>query len=1307
VRSNGRESSAGSADGSGRGLERTGGLLVALVLTMLAFTAPALAVSPPTINPPVPSYTSIQVSGFIQPTTGFENSYARFEISEDGVHFFGPSAPDAVLPGGASGPTEISKELRLIPNSDITLKPGTKYFLRLATEFNSFPPASSEIVETETLAVATPSVLSANDATDVSYVAAKASGEVQGVSGPDPAFDSDCRFEYVTDGQFSANGYAGAARANCIEAVSGTDPTPVTADLPDLKPGTTYHLRLAISNAGGGDSKEVSTFTTLPVDPPAVLSINDATNVEYSQAELSGEVERPANPDPAFDAQCRFEYVSALDSEPRGDTQRLTVSATGGTFTLNFGGETTTPIAFNASAAAVQSALEALPSIGSGNVSVSGGPGDQAGDNPYTIVFIGTFGSQDVGQLGTDSTGLTVAGESSAQVQTIANGHGAEGFNHAGTVPCNPETITNPAGTEPVKATVSAKPTGLAPGTTYRYRLTVSNTGGSDTKEAVNTFTTLVPGAPAVSILPPTDVTTTSAHLSGKINPGGTDPGFNVDWHFRCTPKCPGIEGQQTIAADETEHEVSVDATGLRANTTYSVVLVATNAAGRVIAGPEQFTTVAAKPAVTTFPAFALGNGTTALLGGKIDAENSTTAYWVEYGSDESYGDSVPLNQDATAGSGDEPGFFTQTVSGLQPATVYHFRLVASNSAGTEYGVDKTFTTGGGLGSSIGKAPLPDNRAWEMVSPLEKSGADVWKVKAQASTSGNALTFLSQGSFAGQPTAKGGLLSDYLSQRGVTGWSTAGITPAGGLFAIGEYGYNDFGDELDFGLLTRREPGEKSLDPELEVTPGDIYPVTRKYIRDNSTGKYRAVPAGFVGGSSDYSHLVIQTGDTLTPDGCFAICVYEKVGSDLRLASKMPNGEFAFGQFAAISRDGSRIYWTDFEGHAYVRIDGSSTIRLDQSERTAPPVGGASAASVAGIEAGGERALFVTSEELVDADEDSANDLYAWDGTEPEGERLTLVSQGDIPGVEAEFGQVLGSGGDRIADQSSSRGYFTANNQIVSGESVAPGQKIYFWEAAGGQPRTSYVTTLGNTSLIDGGGYNANVHTSSNGRYLAFVSSERLTAYDNAGKAMIYRYDGASQQLSCVSCDPEGNPPTLPAAFNVVNPAEATFPNPHLLRNVSDKGQVFFESAASLVPRDSNGRRDVYEYQGGLHLISKGTGKDESRFLDASVSGDDVFFVTGDQLVGWDSDHDFDAYDARVNGGLPEPPPGIVGCEGDACQPPPTPPNDPTPASSTFSGAGNVVHKPARKPSKKRSHKKKKRHSAKQHHGSPSTRKHG
>jgi hypothetical protein len=153
-----------------------------------------------------------------------------------------------------------------------------------------------------------------------------------------------------------------------------------------------------------------------------------------------------------------------------------------------------------------------------------------------------------------------------------------------------------------------------------------------------------------------------------------------------------------------------------------------------------------------------------------------------------------------------------------------------------------------------------------------------------------------------------------------------------------------------------------------------------------------------------------------------------------------------------------------------------------------------------------------------------------------------------------------------------------------------------------------------------------------------------------------------------------------------------------------------------LVPRDTNGREDVYEWEAGsaaeceadgaeayvpssggcLSLISSGESSSDSEFLDADTSGANAFFNTNASLLPQDPGL-FDVYDARIGGGFPQPTTSPV-CEGEACQGPANPPNDPTPSSSTFNGFGNVKEKkPAAKQKKKQNKKKQKKGKKKKH----------
>jgi hypothetical protein len=111
------------------------------------------------------------------------------------------------------------------------------------------------------------------------------------------------------------------------------------------------------------------------------------------------------------------------------EVQQVTVYAEGGAFTLSFEGEATAKIAYNASAATVQSALDALPKIsrgGTGKVLVEGGPGDATGSEAYRVTFAGAWSYVNVAQMTVDTSGLT-GGPEAAFVTTPVQGGDGEG----------------------------------------------------------------------------------------------------------------------------------------------------------------------------------------------------------------------------------------------------------------------------------------------------------------------------------------------------------------------------------------------------------------------------------------------------------------------------------------------------------------------------------------------------------------------------------------------------------------------------------------------------------------------------------------------------------------------------------------------------------------------------------------------------------------------------------------------------------------------------------------------------------------
>jgi hypothetical protein len=135
----------------------------------------------------------------------------------------------------------------------------------------------------------------------------------------------------------------------------------------------------------------------------------------------SGTIEefRVCTPDPHILQFCAGGEVITSGGTNEVQTVTITGTPTGGTFTLTFDGQTTSTIAYNAIASAVQSALVALSNISTGDVTVGGGPGP---GTPWTVTFTGQYASTDVPQMTASGTGLTGGTTPAVAVTTTTPG---------------------------------------------------------------------------------------------------------------------------------------------------------------------------------------------------------------------------------------------------------------------------------------------------------------------------------------------------------------------------------------------------------------------------------------------------------------------------------------------------------------------------------------------------------------------------------------------------------------------------------------------------------------------------------------------------------------------------------------------------------------------------------------------------------------------------------------------------------------------------------------------------------------------
>src|SRR4029450_11664205 len=135
---------------------------------------------------------------------------------------------------------------------------------------------------------------------------------------------------------------------------------------------------------------------------------------------------------------------------------------------------------------------------------------------------------------------------------------------------------------------------------------------------------------------------------------------------------------------------VSAPITGLLASHTYHFRIVAHNNGGTSFGADRTFTTLTATgpPVVITNPATLIASFSAA-LNGSLNPHGLTTTVSFQYGTTTAYGSTTPMQTK----TGNTYQDIAANISGLSANTLYHFRMVATNSAGTRCGADRTFTT--------------------------------------------------------------------------------------------------------------------------------------------------------------------------------------------------------------------------------------------------------------------------------------------------------------------------------------------------------------------------------------------------------------------------------------------------------------------------------------------------------------------------------------------------------------------------------------------------------------------------------------
>ncbi len=266
------------------------------------------------------------------------------------------------------------------------------------------------------------------------------------------------------------------------------------------------------------------------------------------------------------------------------------------------------------------------------------------------------------------------------------NGQAAKWYFEFGTTTSyGRKTATTSAGSGTANVHVSASLAGLAPGTAYHYRLVAANAAGTK-RGADGIFTTLA--APVVATGSVRSVTSTSATLTGTVDPNGRPTTWYVD--YGTSTKYGSRTAPRSAGSGTTATSVSTRVSKLTPGRLYHYRVVATSDAGTSRGADRMFST-GGPPLVRTGAAREIGT-TTARLTGSVNPQGRRTTWYFEYGTTTRYGSKTPTSP---AGSAFGEQAVTAPILGLHTTSLYHYRLVAKNDLGTTGGADLTLTTTG------------------------------------------------------------------------------------------------------------------------------------------------------------------------------------------------------------------------------------------------------------------------------------------------------------------------------------------------------------------------------------------------------------------------------------------------------------------------------------------------------------------------------------------------------------------------------------------------------------------------------------
>jgi hypothetical protein len=631
--------------------------------------------------------------------------------------------------------------------------------------------------------------------------------------------------------------------------------------------------------------------------------------------------------------------------------------------------------------------------------------------------------------------------------------------------------------------------------------------------------------------------------------------------------------------------------------------------------------------------------------------------------------------------------------SGLAPGTHYSYRIIVTNEEGSNE-AEGNFTTY--LSSAVEPTPcsnallrtalsaqLPDCRAYELVTPPDTNGRAPLGVESegggsttrQVSPAGDKVPFRVEGGSLPGLGGVGGLKGDpYLATRTPAGWSTVYTGPSPAEASALSPGVPSPDQDYSFWLATEG--------------PTVLGKRATSYVR-YPDGHSELVGQGSLGIDPEATgtlitegggHIVFTTGGFIepaqqlepaaAPEGTQAIYDRTPDGITHVISLKPGNTPFVAGEnaiYKGASADGLGIAFS-VKNILYLRYNNEATFEIGEG------------VAFAGIAEGGSRIFYMENGNL-EAFDVPSGPVSEFANTAAAVIPVTISADGSTAYFVSES-VVTGSGANPEDAEPQAGGqnlYRSKEGQItfvgtvterdVAGGGPPPGDGLGLWVGA---------VTSGGLGMVP-------ARTTPDGSVLVFKSRAPLTAYDSEGQAEIYRYDAGHNNLQCLSCNPTGtlaqSDATLQSESREGSELYAAFVWPENLR--ADGRRAFFESTEPLVARDVDGKQDIYEWEdqgvgscahpeGCVYLISSPQSTRNEYLWAVSRSGDDVFFLSSDQLLGTDVSETTSIYDARVGGGFPEPASGE--CAGEGCRPQLTPPPSLPPDATAVQGLGDNVH---------------------------------